>query len=157
MKYLCFSFLFFFLACKSDQSSSSKLGEMSLLQYGLPIKILAPENPEVTSEDLGFVQDVTVKGEDNYYLQILGGTATTNDVSVIKAKQMEDLKATPYFSKIVEEDDAGFIFEKEYSPERINYDFRYIKIQADKEYVFQTGLIGSFTLEEVKRMYDSIK
>jgi len=157
MRYLCFFVFLLFLACKSDPSSHSNLGEMSLLQYGLPIKIMAPENPEVTSEDLGFVQDVTVKGEGNYYLQILGGTATTTDVNAIKAKQMEDLKATPYFSKIVEEDDSGFIFEKEYSPDRINYDFRYIKVQGDKEYIFQTGLIGSFTLDEVKRMYGSIK
>jgi len=157
MKYLCLSFCFLLFACKSDSSSASNLQDFDLMKYGLPIKIKSPENPVVTSEDLGFVQDVTVKGDNNYFVQILGGTATTTDVSAIKATQLKDMKDTPYFSSVIEEDENGFIFEKKYSPERVNYDFRYVKVQGDKEYIFQTGLIGSFTLEEVKAMYESVK
>ena len=53
--------------------------------------------------------------------------------------------------------DNGFIFEKKLSPDHLNYDFRYFKVQGDKEYVFQTGLIGKFSLEDVKGMYGAVK
>lgn len=157
MKYICFVFLLIIVSCKPDAPSRSNLTDLDLMKHGLPIKIKSPENPVVTTDDLGFVQDVTVKGDGNYYIQILGGTATTTDVASVKATQLEDAKNAPYFSSIIEEDSNGFIFEKKYSEDRINYDFRYVKIQGDKEYVFQTGLIGTFTLDEVKTMYDSVK
>ena len=67
------------------------------------------------------------------------------------------VKNSPFFSEIIKEDDNGFIFKKTISEDRINYDFRYVKIQGDKEYVFQTGLIGQFTLDDVEMMYEAVK
>lgn len=50
-----------------------------------------------------------------------------------------------------------FIYRKKISEDRINHDFRYIKIQGDQEYMFQVGLMGQFSLEDVKAMYASVK
>jgi hypothetical protein len=145
-----------FGSCKSDQAGS-KLPELDLLQYGVPLKIHAPDETEVVVDDLGIVQDITVKGGDDFNLQIIAGTAYMSNASDVVEKQKADAIASQTFSKIVEEDEKGFIFEKKYSEDRISYDFRYVRLQGDKEFVFQTGLLGQFDLEEVKRMYEAVQ
>ena len=67
-----------------------------------------------------------------------------------------DIQKLSFFSKIMEEEDQGFIFEKTLGEDK-TYDFRYVRIQGDNEYVFQTGLMGKFTLEQVKDMYEAVQ
>lgn len=143
------------ISCKNE--NTQKWPELELMGYGLPIKIQAPEGAEVKVDDLGIVKDVTIKGEDNYFIQILSGTAYSFDASALVAKQKADVQNIRYFSQIIEEFEDGFIFEKKFSEDRINYDFRCVKIQGDQEYVFQTGLMGQFTLEEVQELYKAVK
>lgn len=145
-----------FTACK-DSTPTRNLDALDLMKHGLPIKINAPAGAEVVADDLGFMKDVTVKGQDNYFVQIISGVATTTDPKTIIAEQKKEVQAGPFFSEIISEDANGFIFKKEVTPERINYDFRSVKIQGDQEYVFQTGLMGQFSLGEVKAMYASVK
>jgi len=149
---LALSLLF---ACK-DSSPARSLDALDLMKHGLPIKINAPTGAEVVAEDLGFMKDVTVKGENNYFIQIISGVATTTDAAAIIAEQKKEVEAGPFFSEIISEDEHGFIFKKEITSARINYDFRAVKIQGDQEYVFQTGLMGQFSLDEVKAMYASV-
>ena len=146
----------FLVACNSG-SSGNDFPDLDLLSYGVPLKIKAPEGVKVTVDDMGIVQDITVKNDGNYNLQIIAGTAYLNNKAEVVNKQKADAIASPTFSKIIEEDENGFIFEKKYSEERISYDFRYVRMQGDKEYIFQTGLLGQFTLEEVKKMYTAIQ
>lgn len=123
----------------------------------MPITLKAPADSEIISEDLGFMRDITVKSGDNYFIQILAGAAIKLDEAKIKEEKLAEVKNGPFFSKIVKEDDHGFIFEKKIDDKNINYDFRHIRIQGDKEYVFQTGLIGRFTQADVEKMYESVK
>lgn len=156
MKYLnilLFAMLCLF-ACKSDPTSDFK--KLDLLQYGMPIDIAAPDSAKVKASDLGVMKDITVIGEDGYSLQIFSSDATTTDPKSVKDGLLSDVKAGLYFSKIVEEYDNGFIFEKKIG-ERINYDFRFVKLQADKEYTFQTALMGTFSEEQVRTMYESVQ
>jgi len=148
--------IFFMVSCKNNNNVSS-LVELDLMKHGLPIKILAPEGAEIVASDLGFVQDVTVQGTDNYSIQIVGASAHITDMTTLIKDKLEEVKKTPFFTEIIKEDENGFIFMKTIPKDRINYDFRYIKIQGDKEYVFQTGLIGQFSLEEVETMYAAVK
>ena len=143
-------------SCKEGGSAADH-GDLDLMSYGLPIKIQAPSGAKVSTEDLGFMKDVTVKGDGNFSLQILNGTASTTDVSKIIQEQMDEAKAGPFFAEVVQEDASGFIFKKQVTEERINYDFRSVKIQGDQEYIFRTGMMGQFTLDEVKAMYDSVQ
>lgn len=151
--------LFFVLgliACQS--SSSSEWKPLNLLQYNIPITILAPDSAKVVNSTLGVIQDVTVKSqEDNYSIQIFASEATTTSLPAIKTSQLLDIRNNPFFSKIVMEEEPGFIYENQLDSNLINYGFRYIRVQGDKEYVFQTGLVGQFSLEEVKRMYEAVK
>lgn len=157
MKYILIP-IFTLLALASCKNADPSEGYQSLdlMQYGLPIKVKAPQDAKVESDNFGYVQDVTIKGEDNYYIQIQGGTATTTDVKSIKSGLMSDLKDAKYFSKIIEDGDFGFIYEKDLGDGHLNYDFRYVKVQGDKEFIFQRGMIGQYSLEEVKMMYNSV-
>ncbi len=141
------------MACGGSTSEKS----LDLMKYGLPIKIAAPADAEIKSDDLGFMKDVTVKDGDQYFVQILASTATELDPKKILLNKVNEVKSGPFFSKMMLEEDHGFIFEKKIDENNINYDFRYIKVQGDQEYSFQTGLIGTFTEDDVKKMYESVK
>jgi len=151
--------LAFILCCTScqDKNSYPDLEELDMLSYGVPLKIKAPVDAEVEIDDLGIVQDITVQAGKDFNLQIIAGTAYLSSITEIVKKQKSDAMATGTFSKIVKEDDRGFIFEKKYSEERISYDFRYVRLQGDREFIFQTGLLGQFTLEDVEKMYHAVQ
>jgi len=136
---------------------AAKLPEMDLMSKGLPIKIKAPEDVVVDVSDYGLMKDVTVKNDNNYYLQIFSSDAMTTDVKKIKSEKLKEVKSTDTFNKVVQDDEDGFIYEKFRSDSTINYDFRHVRLQGDKQYIFQTGLIGKFTEDEVRLMYQSVK
>ena len=142
------------VSCKNDPTGNFQ--DLDLMSHGLPIKIKAPAEAAITSDDLGVMQDITVKKGENYNLQILASNAISIDRSKVLAEQRKTVEQGPFFSKIVSEDESGFIFEKDIDG-NINYDFRVVKIQADKEYIFQTALIGKFALTDVEAMFASVK
>lgn len=144
------------VAC--DDSSNIPLKPLNLLQHGIPITIMAPDSAKVVAGSLSFSQDITIKSEkDNFDIQLFAYDATTTNIEVVKAGHLAEVKGNTYFSKIIEEEEAGFIYETVYDSTTTNYGFKYLKIQGDKEYIFQTGLVGTFTLEDVKIMYDAVK
>jgi len=150
---LSFSLLVLLIAsCKNETPKT----ELDLLSHGLPISIQAPDNPEITVDDLGFWKDVSVKAGEDYHIQIISSDASTIDIAKIKAEQLELVKEAPFFSKIIKEEDNGFTFEKKID-DRINHDFRYVKIQGDKEYIFRGAMMGTFTEGQVASMYESVK
>lgn len=145
------------LACQGTVSKSD-LQPLDLLQYGIPITILAPDSVAVKSGNLSFSQDVTIRGEaPGYDIQIFGYDATTTNIETVKTQQLADIKSNRYFSKIVQDDPAGFIYEIAFDSTSLNYGFKHIRIQGDKEYVFQTAMVGSFNLEDTKQMYEAVQ
>lgn len=144
------------LSCQSD--STANLQPLDLMRYDIPLTIMAPDSVNVKTMDLVIQKDVTVKGAltDDYYVQIYAADAATNDIAQVKAEQLTEVKSNRYFSKIVEEEDMGFIYETKIDSTN-NYGFRYIHLQGDKQYIFQTGLIGTFSQEDVKGMYNAVK
>lgn len=157
MRYFILATLFVFIGCKGETPATSNLSSYDLMKHGMPIKIMAPANPVVEASDMGIMKDVTVKGEGNYFLQITSGISATTDIAALKAQQLSEVKNALFFDEIIEEDENGFIYRKKISEDRINHDFRYIKIQGDQEYMFQVGLTGQYSLEDVQSMYASVK
>lgn len=157
INYLLLAILFTGLfACQN--ASNTKLQSLDLLQYGIPITIMAPDSAKVVAGSLSFSQDITIKSPvDNYDVQIFAYDATTTDLSAVKASHIAEAKSNAYFSEIIEEEDAGFIYSTIFDSTATNYGFKYLKIQGDKEYIFQTGLVGTFGLEDVKMMYEAVK
>lgn len=141
-----------FFSCKNE---TSNFVDLDLMSSGLPIKIKAPADAVVTANDMGFMKDITVQKGDSYSLQITGSNAHTIDQKAILQEHKKTVEQGPFFSKIIHETEDGFIFEKNID-ETINYDFRVVKIQGDKEYIFQTALIGKFSKEDTQAMFDSV-
>jgi len=144
----------FFLQCKTDKSANYP--SKDLLKHGFAISVKAPENAEIKSDDFGIMQELTIKSGDEYNVQILKSVTNTTNLKEALDGQMKLVKGDAYFSKIIEEYENGFIFEKKID-DNINYDFRYIKLVGEDEYVYQTGMIGTYTEESVREMYKSVQ
>lgn len=146
-------FILLLIACKSSPIADFK--EIDLMKYGLPISVLGPENVEIGKDDLGPIQGAWIKGE-GYYIQVYSSETSTTDVSKALIDKKGEVEGGAYFSKILDEDENGFFYEKDVDGDT-RYDFRHIKILGNKEYTFQKGLIGNFTQEEVRTMYDAVR
>lgn len=143
-----------FLACSSEEMGMKAL---DLTDHGLPIRIMAPDSAMVQEKDYHFMRDITVRKGDDYFLQIFEFAAPRQDAAGEKLRQLSAVKEDPFFKEIIREDDQGFIFSKMADSTQVDYDFRYVRILGDKELIFQAGLVGSFTLEDVNRMYKGVK
>ena len=154
-KYILPIFLLVMFSCAQDDKAGWQ--PVDLLEYGLPITVKAPDSPTVKVMDLIVQKDVTIKKGSDYFVQIFATDSLEKDLAKVKARKLAEVKAGRFFSKVVKEEDSGFIFEKQIDSTNVNYDFRHFKIKGDKEYSFQTGLIGRFSLEEVEAMYEGVK
>jgi len=154
-----FIFSLLLLASSCQQDTDSNLKETDLLAYGIPVTIMAPDSADIKSINMagGLIKDVVVKGKENYNVQIIASGAETSDMAKIKADQLANVKSNRYFSKIVEEEANGFIYETAIDSSHINYGFRYILVQGDQEIIFQSGLAGNYSEAEVREMYEAVK
>lgn len=139
-------------SCGGEQSTSS----IDLMKYGMPIKINAPQDAEITSDDLGIMQDVTVKYGDDYNVQIFSGSTIEKSAADVALKLKNEVMNGTYFSEIVREEENGFVFKKDIDG-NIDYDFRYVKLSGGSDFVFQTGLYGTYSLDQVEAMMASVK
>lgn len=149
--------LFILISIPSCTPSGPKLEPLDLLTEGLSLKIQAPPGVVTTSNDLGLMKDVTVMNDSGYSIQIFETDATKLDVSSIVEDLKKDVEASEFFSKIITEDENGFIFEKKIDENYINYDFRHVKVRGDKQVLIQTGLSSKNTLDQVKLMVESVQ
>jgi hypothetical protein len=119
--------------------------------------IQAPDSTVVLEKDYKFMRDITLRKAPDFDIQLFELTAASEDAAGEKFHQLESVRQDPYFRQVVQEDEYGFIFSKYLDSLTIDYDFRVVKMIGEKELIFQTGLAGSFNLEQVKRMYDAVK
>ncbi|MCB0558999.1 MAG: hypothetical protein H6573_03450 [Lewinellaceae bacterium] len=146
-----------FTACQSEPGGS--LRETDLMPYGIPVSIMAPDSAEIKADDLGggLIKDVTIRGKDNYNVQVFATQAETSDMARIKAGQLADVKSIRFFEKIINEEEDGFIYQTAIDSNNISYNFRYIVLQGDLEIIFQAGFLGTFSQEEAERMYQAVQ
>jgi len=133
------------------------LKPLDLMEYGVPLTILAPDSAVVKKRDMIVQEDITIKGPDGFDVQLYASNASTTDPRTLKDSLLAEVKRQPYFSRLVREEDQGFIFENQIDSTATFYDFRYVEIRGGKEYQFQGGLLGNFTLEQAERMYEAVK
>ncbi len=151
-------FVFFFTALiVGCGGSGSSYKELNLLQYGLPLTIMAPDSTEVTVAELGMSKDVAIKAGEDYSINVLASDAYSTDVKQLKTDELEAIKTGRYFSKVVKEEDAGFIYETVVDSTEVSYGFVYMRVKGDREYKIQNGAFGKYTLEQVEDMYASVK
>jgi len=145
--------LMLLVSCKE----SKPVAKLDLMKYGLPISLSAPEDAVIEADDMGVMQDVTIKSGEDYFVQIYGSDAVSVDAKAIFQDKKAEIEKGPFFNAIVLEEEAGMIYKKDLGNEVIDYDFVFVRVQGDKEYIYQTGLIGIFNEAQVKEMYNSVK
>ena len=139
------------------EESGTQFPELDLMSYGMPIVIHAPENSQIKSMDLVMSQDITVINGKDFNVQIFESVADVRDVQEIKKRLIEEVRNGPYFKSILKEDIAGFLYETQVDSHYVNFGFRHVRIQGDKEYVFQQGLGGKFSREAIETMYSAVQ
>jgi hypothetical protein len=145
-----------FILLSSCRNEELKLQKLDLQSYGLPISILALDSAQVNKKDYSFMKDITIKQGNHFYIQIFEFAAPKLDAAGEKLRQLASVKEDSFFKEIITEKDQGFIFSRMADSTSVEYDFRFIRIVGDKELIFQTGLVGSFSLEDVKLMYRAV-
>ncbi|MEM1324593.1 MAG: hypothetical protein AAGI23_01500 [Bacteroidota bacterium] len=145
-----------FWQCESDAST---MQSFDLLEYGVPMSIRVPvDSPQVKMSE-GFLGDkeVSIKAGEGFDVLLTYAPASTSDMAQLKAEQLGYVKSISNFERIVEEEEAGFIYETAIDSTQSFYGFRYIRLQGDIQYLFQSGLIGTFALEDAQMMYAAVK
>lgn len=143
-------------ACETEATNPYKA--LDLMSNGMPITIMAPDSAKVTTDDFIVMQEVSIKKGDNYFVQIRSSDASGSaSIAGLKAEEIEDAKRDPFFTEIVQDDPNGFIYKTQLDSTRASYGFRYIKLQGDKEYRFRNGIIGAFSEEATRDMYEGVQ
>lgn len=145
-----------FIGCTADKDQL-KLVELDLMAQGMPVVIMAPEEPVISTKKLGVYRVASVKKGEDYHIEIYESDAVSRDKAKIKSRLLDDVQSNPYFQKIIVDEESGFIYENAVDSNYINYGFRFLKLQGDKEYVYQTGLGKKFTRDQVEQMYEGVK
>jgi len=152
----CVLLISFLFSCGADKGMMSDWKELDLLEHGIPFSILSPDSADVKTLDYGkIMKDVSIKKGDDYFVQIFASDANSTDLAVVKEEQVKEVKREKHFSKIVEETDAGFIYESQ-KDSTIYYGFRYVRLQGSKEYILQNGFKGFFTEEQARSMFKAV-
>lgn len=140
-------------ACLDDPYETVPL---DLTSYELPMTVLAPDSTMVVVKVYENMRDITLR-KDWYDVQLFEFSPSMNDPGVEKLNQLVAVKSAPGFRQILLEEEQGFIFSNQPDSATTHFDFRYITLVGDKEVIFQTGIREQYSLEEVKRMYESVK
>ncbi len=150
--YLVFALLF--TGCEKNTTT---LVPLDLLSEGLALKIMAPPDVDVRTTDLGIMKDVTIQDSSGFNIQIFESEASALSAESIISDLTEDIKASAFYDSMIDVDPDGFIYKKVIDQNYVNYDFRHVKVRGDKQYVIQAGLTTTYTLEQIKLMYNAVQ
>ncbi len=131
--------------------------EHNLIGEGLPLKVFAPKDAEIKVGTLGTMDDITIKGADNYSVQILGMDAQTTKMETLVQDQKQLVEEEEYFNVIEKEWEEGFIYSMAIDSSDLSYDFRHIRLKGDKMYVFQCGMMGQNSRVVVDRLAAAVQ
>lgn len=158
--FILVSFTLFFVACGGDANKDSDTAvyekEVDLMSYNLPLKIYAPEGYTVEAQD-DILDDVLVKATD-YHVQIYG-IAATQPREERKKEELEKVKNSEEFARLILDEPYGFIYETKLAgEEKAHLNFFYVLNKGDKTYTFQsTTRFDEYTETDVRKMYASVK
>ena len=134
------------------------LVKTDLLQYGVPITIKAPKTATFESSDLAGLRGVVITDSMSYFqLSAYANPITTSDVTQYKAEKLGTERARETFTKLIQEDRDGFIYESKWDEQTTGFQFVYFVVAGDKYYTLENIGNSILTLEEAKRIYNAIR
>lgn len=142
-------------SCKESATLKNDREKISLLKYGIPFDLKTPEDIHIRSLASEGQNNVFVSNNNGFDIHITMSDAVVRNMENLKLQKKNAVVEDPFFLKIIEEMDDGFIYEKQFGDSR-GYDFYIVKIQGNHELTFQCGNSGIYTEAEVKNMVKSI-
>lgn len=142
----------------SNAKAPHKKGSTSLLSYGIPLYVNIPKDVDINRRIVGNITEVTVKGKDEkswFELIVQNLPSESEDLAWNKYLQIEDVRNNVYFTRIMEENENGFIYEL-VPRDKPTYHFRYVIVQGSQLYVISTALGSELTMEQTKELFDAV-
>lgn len=152
-----FSALLAVIVLMSCGGSPSGYPERNLIDQGVPLTIYAPEELEVQRSSIGFQEDVTLNGGDDFSVQIFISDAVSNKVESTIKGHKEIIESNPFFDGYIKEEGSGFVYRNKIDSTNNAFGFRHVVLMGGKEYLFQEAMLGAFTEEQALDMYESVK
>ena len=141
------------IGCKADTDSWQ---ETDLMSHGLPVKIDAPADLEVTKSLFSGSEEFKLSGASGYGMNVLVLEASLPSESVVKSELESIVARGKYFNKFIESEDNGFVYQITTDSVHSVFGFRKVKIQGGKQYVFQNPYMSRLTEDQAKKLYHSI-
>jgi hypothetical protein len=139
----------------SNAKAPHKKGTTSLLSYGIPLYVNIPKDVEINRRMVGNITEVTVKGKGEkswFELIVQNLPAESDDLAWNKHLQIEDVKNNIFFTRIMEENENGFIYEQ-VPEDKPTYHFRYVIVQGTNLYTVSSALGSKLSLDQVREMF----
>ncbi len=144
-------FAFLLVACKNKQSTITS-ASANLLKYGIADEIYPPKEAIYTPMKNANLIGVSIAADSMLEVQAFMTASFTKDYTKLITDRKREIVGNPYFVKIVEENNQGFLFEKKISETEKSYDFRVVKLIGDNEVTYQSGIKKEYTEAEAKEM-----
>ena len=105
------------------------------------------------------MKDLTIVDTLNggYNIQIYSSKTDILDRAKLLEGIKSEIEGSEFFSKMIEETENGFIYEKKVTEDYINYDFRVVRLQSDVKYTLQAGFGEQYELSDVENMFNAVK
>ena len=142
------------VGCATD--GQERWAETDLMSHGLPLKIQAPSDLEVTRSLFSGNEEFKLSGSNGYGMNVLVLEATTDKESLVKSELESLVERGKYFNKFVQSEENGFVYQITIDSLHSVFGFRKVKIQGGKQYVFQNPYMSRLTEEEAMKLYNSI-
>ena len=99
-----------------------------------------------------------LKGKDEkswFELIVQNLPSESEDLAWNKYLQIEDVRNNVYFTRIMEENENGFIYEL-VPRDKPTYHFRYVIVQGSQLYVISTALGSELTMEQTRELFEAV-
>ena len=143
----------------SNAKAPHKKGTTSLLSYGIPLYVNIPKDAHINRRIVGNITEVIIKGKEEkswFELIVQNLPSESDDLAWNKYLQIEDVRNNVFFTRILEENENGFIYEL-VPKDKPTYHFRYVIVQGSQLYVISSALGSELTIEQVRELYQSVE
>lgn len=132
-------------------------GQADLLNYGVAAKIPAPKTGVKVLQTGKLVPSLTLRDRDSFWISVETLEFTkTRERAKLKAEALADAQKLTHFSRIVQDDAHGFVFELDFDGKKF-YNFRYIVVSQQLYHIFRTSILRPLSLEQVQALYRSVQ
>jgi len=157
MKYTTCIGILFSVLLLSCGGQGGGFAETNLIEHGVPLTIFAPDSIDVKRSSIGFQEDVTIDGGEDYSVQIFISDAISSQMTSTLRGHRENVESNPFFDGYVEEGESGFVYRNRIDSNNVAYGFRHIVLMGGKEYVFQEAMLSAFNEDQAIEMYKAVQ